>query len=45
MSRVAAFRFSAVKDSYAQKKYGDATNVGVIGIAISPSAAPIRSRG
>ncbi len=34
MSQVAAFRFSAVKDSYAQKKYGDTTNVGVIGIAI-----------
>jgi hypothetical protein len=34
MSEVAAFRFSSVKNSYAQKKYGDATNVGVIGIAI-----------
>ncbi len=34
MSQVAAFRFSAVKDSYAQRKYGDTTNVGVIGIAI-----------
>jgi hypothetical protein len=31
---VAAFRFGAVKDSYAEKKFGDAKNVGVIGIAL-----------
>lgn len=34
LAQVAAFRFSSVKDSYAQKKYGDATNVGVIGVAV-----------
>ncbi len=31
---VAAFRFSPVRESYAQEKYGDSRNVGVIGIAI-----------
>jgi len=31
---VAAFRFGAVKDSYAEKKTGDARNVGVIGVAL-----------
>jgi hypothetical protein len=31
---VAAFRFGAVKDSYAEKKHGDARNVGVIGVAL-----------
>ena len=30
---VAAFRFSTVDDSYAQRKYGDSRNVGVIGVA------------
>ena len=34
LAQVAAFRFSSVKDSYAQRKYGDATNVGVIGVAV-----------
>lgn len=33
LREVAAFRFSSVKDSYTEKKYGDARNVGVIGIA------------
>jgi hypothetical protein len=32
MSSVAAFRFGAVEDSYAEKK-GNARNVGVIGVA------------
>jgi hypothetical protein len=32
MTHVAAFRFGAVNDSYAAKK-GDATNVGIIGVA------------
>jgi hypothetical protein len=31
---VAAFRFSAVRDSYANQKYGDTRNVGVIGVAL-----------
>jgi hypothetical protein len=31
---VAAFRFGAVRESYAQQKYGDTRNVGVIGIAL-----------
>ena len=31
---VAAFRFGSVRESYANRKYGDARNVGVIGIAI-----------
>jgi len=30
---VAAFRFSSVADSYAEKKYGDTRNVGVLGVA------------
>lgn len=33
-TEVAAFRFGAVRDSYAQKKHGDARNVGVIGMAV-----------
>ncbi|APR86059.1 Putative outer membrane lipoprotein [Minicystis rosea] len=31
---VAAFRFGAVRNSYAQQKHGDARNVGVIGVAL-----------
>lgn len=31
---VAAFRFSPVRESYAQEKYGNTRNVGVIGIAL-----------
>ena len=31
---VAAFRFGPVRESYAQQKYGDTRNVGVIGIAL-----------
>jgi hypothetical protein len=31
---VAAFRFGPVRESYAQQKYGDTRNVGVVGIAI-----------
>lgn len=31
---VAAFRFSSVRDSYANRKYGETRNVGVIGVAI-----------
>jgi hypothetical protein len=31
---VAAFRFGSVRDSYANKKSGDARNVGVIGVAL-----------
>jgi len=31
---VAAFRFGPVRESYAQQKYGDSRNVGVIGAAI-----------
>ncbi|HMJ05759.1 MAG TPA: hypothetical protein VK474_05840 [Chthoniobacterales bacterium] len=31
---VAAFRFSSVNDSYANRKYGKTRNVGVIGIAV-----------
>jgi hypothetical protein len=31
---VAAFRFGAVRESYANQKYGDTRNVGVIGIAL-----------
>lgn len=34
METVAAFRFGSVKDSYAEKKHGDARNVGVIGVAV-----------
>lgn len=34
METVAAFRFGAVKDSYAERKHGDARNVGVIGLAV-----------
>ncbi|MFO0547791.1 MAG: hypothetical protein U0271_05350 [Polyangiaceae bacterium] len=44
---VAAFRFGAVSDSYAEQKHGDARNVGVIGVALfnergtNPSSWPI----
>ena len=38
LNEVAAFRFSAVRESYAEKKYGDAANVGVIGIAVFAEA-------
>lgn len=31
---VAAFRFSSVRDSYANRKHGDTRNVGVIGVAV-----------
>jgi hypothetical protein len=31
---VAAFRFGPVRESYAQQKYGDTRNVGVIGVAL-----------
>jgi hypothetical protein len=31
---VAAFRFGSVAESYANQKYGDARNVGVIGVAV-----------
>jgi len=31
---VAAFRFSPVRESYANQKYGDTRNVGVVGIAL-----------
>lgn len=31
---VAAFRFKSVGESYAQRKHGDTTNVGVIGLAV-----------
>jgi hypothetical protein len=31
---VAAFRFGPVRESYAQQKYGDTRNVGVIGAAV-----------
>lgn len=31
---VAAFRFRSVGESYAQRKHGDTTNVGVIGLAV-----------
>jgi hypothetical protein len=34
MDEVAAFRFGSVADSYVQLKYGDARNVGVMGVAI-----------
>ena len=34
MNTVAAFRFSSVADSYAERKHGDSRNVGVIGVAI-----------
>jgi hypothetical protein len=46
-SQVAAFRFGAVEDSYAELKHGDARNVGVIGLAVfhergdSPSNWPM----
>ena len=31
---VAAFRFSSVEKSYAEKKHGDSSNVGVVGLAV-----------
>jgi hypothetical protein len=31
---VAAFRFSSVRDSYANRRHGDTRNVGVIGVAV-----------
>ena len=34
LQSVAAFRFSSVRDSYAEWKHGDSRNVGVIGVAI-----------
>jgi len=34
MDTVAAFRFGSVRNSYAEKKHGDARNVGVIGLAV-----------
>lgn len=34
MEKVAAFRFGSVRNSYAEKKTGDARNVGVIGVAL-----------
>ncbi|MBI4705821.1 MAG: hypothetical protein HY744_32410 [Deltaproteobacteria bacterium] len=46
---VAAFRFSSVRDSYAERKHGDSRNVGVIGFAFfhengdDPSRWPLDS--
>jgi hypothetical protein len=34
MDAVAAFRFSSVRNSYANRKHGDTRNVGVIGVAV-----------
>lgn len=34
LDEVAAFRFSSVRNSYANRKYGDTRNVGVIGVAV-----------
>ncbi len=34
MDAVAAFRFGPVRESYANEKYHDTRNVGVIGIAL-----------
>lgn len=42
-SAVAAFRFSSVENSYAARM-GDAQDVGVIGVAVFPEAAPRRER-
>ncbi|MBK8252809.1 MAG: hypothetical protein IPK82_09090 [Polyangiaceae bacterium] len=33
-TQVAAFRFGSVRGSYAEQKYGDSSNVGVIGLAV-----------
>jgi hypothetical protein len=33
-TRVAAFRFGSVADSYAERKHGDSRNVGVVGVAV-----------
>ena len=43
MNRVAAFRFSAVSDSYAAKQ-GDDRNVGVIGVAFFEERRPVVRR-
>jgi hypothetical protein len=40
MGSVAAFRFAAVEDSYAQRKHGESRNVGVIGVAMFTEKAP-----
>lgn len=40
MERVAAFTFSSVEDSYANRRHGDTRNVGVIGIAVFPPKGP-----
>lgn len=51
MDSVAAFRFGAVKDSYAEKKHGESRNVGVIGVALfnekgtDPQSWPIGDAG
>jgi hypothetical protein len=43
MGSVAAFRFAAVQDSYAERKYGESRNVGVIGVAtFSEKQPPMR---
>lgn len=34
LDTVAAFRFSGVADSYAERRHGDSRNVGVIGVAV-----------
>ena len=34
LNEVAAFRLGSVSDSYAQRKYGETRNVGVIGVAV-----------
>ena len=50
LSTVAAFRFSSVRDSYAERRHGDARNVGVIGIALfnergtNPLSGEVRRR-
>ena len=50
MNTVAAFRFSSVRDSYAERKQGESRNVGVIGVALfneagtNPLAAEVRRR-
>ncbi len=36
LDAVAAFKFTSVRDSYAQRTTGDARNVGLIGIAVFP---------
>lgn len=50
LNTVAAFRFSSVRDSYAQQRHGDARNVGVIGVALfhergtNPLSGEVRRR-